>query len=193
MNSESELDQWRATWIAAPLNPSRLFDPRAAANRQELLLRIRYILNLAFAACLIAFPLWILHGDSGIEALAWSAVVWLTTLGVAVFQIWNWRDLWRTSTRSVSDYAAIYQSRCLASLRAIRFGYAFLAAQVAIAAPWLTWDLFRREIPATRYAFGMGVLAALTIAFLTWFGISRRRAHRELAEVKEYLSCATSE
>ena len=75
----------------------------------------------------------------------------------------------------------------------MRFGYAFLALQLAIAGPWLTWDYLRGELPSMRYAFGIGMLAALTIAFLVWFRASGRRSHRELAEVNEYLSCTTSE
>jgi hypothetical protein len=141
----------------------------------------------------MALPLWILRDHFDAEALAWSAVVWLTTLGVTMFQIRNWRGIWRTSARPVADYAAIYQARCLATLRAVRFGYAFLALQVAIAVPWLTWDFLRGSISGSRYALAMAILAALTIAFLFWFRASRRRARRESAEVKEYLSCATSD
>jgi hypothetical protein len=94
--------------------------------------------------------------------------------------------LWKTAGESVLDYADVYEKRCIATLRSVRFGYAFLALQLAIAVPWLTWDFTRREISPARYAFSMGVLAALTVAFMGWFRRSRRRAVRELIEVTEF-------
>jgi hypothetical protein len=48
----------------------------------------------------------------------------------------------------------------------LRFGYAFLAIQLCISAPWLTWAWIRHDIAPARYAFGMGLLLALSAAFV---------------------------
>ena len=78
------------------------------------------------------------------------------------------------------------ETRCIATLRAVRFGYAFLALQFAIAAPWLTWDFARRQIFAARYAFCLVLLGTLTVAFIIWFRRSRQRVLLELTQIKEF-------
>src|SRR5262249_47071116 len=120
------------------------------------------------------------------EMLLWATVVCITSAGAAAFQIWNWRGLWKTSGQSVADYAEAYEQRCHAMLRAVRFGYRFLALQLAITAPWLTFDFLRGAIPPGRYVFALGFLALFTGVFLMSFRLSRRRTIRELAEVRNF-------
>jgi len=188
MNSESELDRWRSAWtsgvraeVPAP------FDLTAAHRRQERRLRIHYILNMVVAVALIVFAALVLRCNPRAEVLVWAVVVWLTTLGSTAFYIWNWRALWRTAAKSVRDYADVCETRCIATLRAVRFGYAFLALQFAIAAPWLTWDFARGQIFAARYAFCLVLLGTLTVGFIVWFRRSLQRALLELTQIKEFL------
>jgi len=188
MAADSELDLWRSAWTAAVAVESPApFDVRAAGLRQERRLRIRYLLNLAVAAALAALPLWVLRDNWRVEAVVWAAVVWITTLIATAFEIWNWRTLWRTAAHSVTEYAGVYEARCHATLRAVRFGYAFLALQLAISLPWLTLDLVRGEMTAARYIAAVIVLGTFTAIFILWFRVSRRRALAELAQVKDFL------
>lgn len=183
---ESELQQWRAAWNApgqTMLTPA--FDFHAEYRRQQRGLRFRYLFGIGFAVALIAYAIVVLRGDFRLEVLAWAIVVWITTVGVTAFSMWNWRGLWRASACSIREYADIYEQRSLATLRAIRFGYWFLALQLSISVPWLTWDFGRAQISSTRYGLAMGSLALLTAAFLFWFPRSRRRASLELSRVQE--------
>jgi hypothetical protein len=187
MNSESELDRWRSAWTSgAQMEVPAPFDLTAAHRRQESRLRIHYVLNIVVAVALIAFASLVFRGNPRAEVLLWAVVVWLTTLGSTVFYVWNWRALWRTATKSVLDYADVCETRCIATLRAVRFGNAFLALQFAIAAPWLTWDFAHRQILAGRYAFCLALLGTLTVAFIISFRRSRQRALLELTQIKEF-------
>ncbi len=187
MNQEPELEDWRAAWqTPAEQNPPAHFDVRAEQRRQERRLRRNYFLNLAGAAALLAMAGWVLRTRFSAEAVVWSAVVALTTAGATAFQIWNWRTLWTRAARSVNDYADLYEQRCAATLRMVRFGYGLLAVQLTIAAPWLAWDFARGEMSAARFAFAMALLGMLTAAFLLRFRKTRREASRELARVEEF-------
>ena len=77
------------------------------------------------------------------------------------------------------------------TLRAVRFGYALLALECAIVAPWFTWDLVRGEIGVARFAFAMGLAAAIAIVFVVSFQWSKRRALAELSQVQEYRAAAS--
>jgi len=187
MNSESELDRWRSAWTSgARVEVPAPFDLSAAHRRQERRLRLHYFLNMVVAVALIVFAAFVLRGNPRAEVLVWAVVVWLTTLGSTGFYVWNWRALWRTAAKSVLEYADVCEKRCIATLRAVRFGYAFLALQFAIAAPWLTWDFARRQIPAARYVSCLVLLGTLTAAFIFWFRRSRQRAQLELTQIEEF-------
>ena len=187
MNPEKELENWREAWRtpAQTVSPAG-FDVKRAHRGQERRLRRSYVQNLATAIALFTLVVWVLRTNFSAEAVVWASVVVLTTAGATTFQVWNWRILWRTAARSVSDYANVYEERCLAELRMVRFGYGLLALQTSITVPWLTWDFLRGEIPAVRFAISMGLLALLIAGFLIYFRFSRRRALRELAQVAEF-------
>jgi hypothetical protein len=185
MNPETDLDAWREAWRKQVTESPESFDVRRA-QRQERQLRRQYLLNIATAIGFVVLAVWMLRTNFSYETAVWSVVVVLTTAGATAFQIWNWRTLWKTAGRSVSDYADLYEQRCLATLRMVRFGYGLLVLQSTISVPWLTWDFVRHEIPAARFALAMGLLALLAAGFIIWFRKSRRRALRELARVAEF-------
>jgi hypothetical protein len=186
MNPESEFDQWRRAWTERQVDSPAASGLAATHRRQERRLRIRYVLNLLAAAILILFAALVLRGNFRAETIAWASVVWLTTLGSTAFYVWNWRSLWRTAGKSVRDHADVCEARCLDTLRAVRFGYGFLAVQFAIAAPWLTWDFWRGEITAGRYGLRIGLLVALSAVFILWFRASRRDTVEELTRIREF-------
>ena len=189
MNTEPELELWRDAWRAPAAEIAPPFDFRAELRRQEWRLRAHYIFGICFAVLLTCYAAFVLHRDFRAEVLAWAVVVWLTTAAVTAFSVWNWRGLWTASSHSVLDYANIYEKRSVAMLRAMRFGYCFLGLQLAIAVPWLTWDFMRHEMSAARYALSIGLLGLLTIAFVAWSAVSRRRALSELGRVEEFRLC----
>ncbi len=184
MSMEPELDVLRAAWTASACE-ERSGLP-AGLRRRELGLRVRYILQLAFAAAMMGFAVAFVRSHFDFETLLWTAVVCITSAGAAAFQIWNWRGLLQTTGQSVAGYAEAYERRCHAMLRATRFGYRFLALQLAISTPWLTFDVVRGAMTLGRYTVSLGLLALITVAFLISFRRSRRRAMRELADVRDF-------
>ena len=64
----------------------------------------------------------------------------------------------KVAGRSVRDYADIYERRSLATLRAMRFGYWFLALQLTIAVPCLTVDFFAITSPNRDMSSVLGLL-----------------------------------
>jgi hypothetical protein len=191
VNSNLELESWRKSWKSvAAANPIGAFDLRREARRHERRLRARHVLSLGFAVALITFAAYFLQHHFNRETIAWAIVVWGTTLAATAFSVSNWRVLWKAMDRSTAEYLAAYRARCNATLRAVRFGYRFLAVQLAISVPWLTWDLYRGRgsgrFGAPQYGFSMGLLALLTAAFLFAFRRSRRQALRDLSRLEEF-------
>lgn len=191
MSAESDLDSWRRVWKgAATEERPKAIDIRREAMHNERRLKRKHILELSFAAVLIIFGVFVLAHNFNAETLAWAIVLWVLTLGATAFSIWNWRSLWKGANQSTFEYTAAYRKRCMASLRAIRFGYGLLAVDLMVGAPWLTWDFFRNGASGgfgmRGYATGLGLLALLTTVFLVGFRRSRRRTMSELARLEEF-------
>jgi hypothetical protein len=186
VNHKSEIEAWRIAWHVPTPAPTPAFEFRAEHRRQQRWLRVRYVAGLLFALLLIVYAASVLRSDFRGEVLAWAVVVWVTTLGVTAFSVWNWRGLLNANGHSVQEYANSYEKRSLATLRAMRFGYWFLGLQLSITVPWLTWDFARHQLSELRYAGSMVFLALFTAVFLTLFKLSRRRALLELERVEEF-------
>jgi hypothetical protein len=185
MTGDPEIHDWRTEWLAQPTTGNtNAADIRHLAVKQQRRLRAWHVAELLAAVVLLMFSAKVAWQDSTLEARLWAAAVWATTLVVTAFSLWNWHILWKANLQSVSEYAANYQMRCIASLRAARFGMGFLAVQTAIAVPWLTWDYLRQELTGMRYAASLAILSILVLGFWLWFTHRRRTALRELDEVR---------
>lgn len=183
--SDLEMNHWRDEWLAQPSVPAKpLSEIRAAAVRQQRRLRWSQIGALLTAAVLVAFGGYIAAEDASLESWLWAGTVWVTTLAATAFSLWNWQGLWKTGVQSVADFQRDYETRCLASLRAARFGMAFLVLQTAIAFPWLTWDYLSHRLAGSRFAAATLLLACLVAGFTMYFRRYRRRAQQELNELR---------
>ncbi len=183
-NLDGEIESWRAQWISQPdaseETPSQL---RRKAVHQQRSLRTRHLLELAVAIVLLGFSARVAVRNPSTESYLWAAVVWAGTVVAAAFSLWNWRSLWTADLKSVADFTEHYRKRCLAGLRAVRFGKAFLVVQVAISAPWLTGDYLRHRMSGTAFGLAMLVLGALTVGFVVFFARFHRRVSLELKEL----------
>jgi hypothetical protein len=184
MNQDAEIESWRAQWIssaeASDRTPAEL---RHKAVHQQRSLRMRHLLELAVAIVLLVFSAGVAARNPSMEAYLWAAVVWAGTIVAATFSLWNWRILWTADLKSVAEFTEHYRNRCLAGLRAVRFGKAFLVVQVAISAPWLTGDYLRHRISGPSFGLAMLILGALTVGFVLFFAHFQRRASLELKEL----------
>jgi uncharacterized membrane protein YfcA len=186
VNTNSDMEIWRLAWRDTEAQAATTFDVRREGRRQQRRLRARHVLELGLAVILLAFAGFFLQRNFSVEILVWALVVWATTLAATAFSVWNWRELWRETSQSTSEYAAAYRTRCLAGLRAVRFGFALLAVQWLIVVPWFTWDFLRQTMSGVRYAFGMGWLVLVTAALTGMLTYQRRGALLELRRLEEF-------
>jgi hypothetical protein len=185
VKSDTELNDWRAEWIAqtaaSEKNPA---DLRAGAVKQQRRLRTAHVGELLAAAIFLLFSAAVAWRTSALETWLWAATVWAATLAATAFSVWNWAIVWRANVKSVTEFALDYQQRCVASLRAARFGVRFLAVQNAIAVPWLTWDYLRHGLSGVRFAESIALLACLALGFWLLFTRYRRIALQELEQLR---------
>jgi cation transport ATPase len=183
--TDLEMNQWREQWLAQPSAPTKpLSEIRNAAIRQQRRLRASHIGALLTAAALLVFGGVMASKNPSLESWLWAAAVWSTTLAATAFSIWNWQGLWKANVQSVADFERDYETRCLASLRAVRVGMAFLVVQTAIAFPWLAWDYLTGQLAGSRFAGASALLACLVAVFTLHFRRYRRRAQRELEQLR---------
>jgi hypothetical protein len=186
MNNDLEFNQWRAEWHAqVETETMTSAEVRGNAVRQQQRLRAWHVLELASAVVFLVFSSLVVWRAPGVESFLWAAVVWLTTLVVSAFSLWNWRILWKANIKSVSRFTEEYEKRCWAGARAAWFGRWFLIVQVTISASWLTWDYFRHHLSNAAYGGSIVLLLGLTFGFWVFFARYRRAAMEELQKIRE--------
>jgi hypothetical protein len=186
MSNDLEFNAWQAEW-KAQLGPDAMSsaEVRRSAIRQQRRLRAGHISEIAAGIGFLAFSAVVAWRAPGVESFLWAAAVWLTTLVVSAFSLWNWRILWAADIKSVSKFMDEYEKRCWAGARAAWFGKWFLIVQLMISVPWLTWDYFRHRLSNTTYGGSIVLLLGLTVGFWVFFARSRRAATEELQKVRE--------
>ena len=179
MNSDAELETWREAWQHPAENSAQpgSFDMRREVRRKEFRLRLKLLFGLAWALFLLGFSYVVARRYPSIEMFLWALVIWISTVAITGYSFWNWRSLWTAERKPACEYVQIYEKHCLAGLREIRFGYSFLAVNLAIVVPWISWRYFRSasndQFGLTAYLISMGLVAGLAAAYLIWFPRSR--------------------
>ena len=183
-NPDGEIESWRVAWTAsAEVASSAPAEFRRKAVQRQRSLRMQHIAELTMAIVFLVFSAIVVSRSPGVEAYVWAAVVWAGTIVATAFSLWNWRSLWTADLKSVAEFTEHYRKRCLAGLRAVRFGRAFLVVQIAITVPWLTADYLRRQMSGTSFALAMLFLSLFTAGFVLFFAHVQRRNSRELKEL----------
>ena len=181
MSVDLELINWRAQWQAHTAGVAySSAEVRRDALKQQRRLRIYHVLELLSGLVFLgvsAFFAWRVHS---LESFLWAAVVWVTTLAVSAFSVWNWSTLWQLDLKSVAEFSQIYEKGCLAKIRAARFAKWFIVVQAMISVPWLGWDYHRGYLSTARFEGSIFLLILLSIAFWVLFSRSRRSALRKL-------------
>jgi hypothetical protein len=191
MNSDQEMKQWREAWqVESAASTLASAEIRNKAIRQEKSLRFKFSLEMALAVTLLVGSAIYASVRHDAEMFLWMVIVWLLTISASAFSIWNWQALWRASAQSVAGYMALYRARAQATLRAVKFGWAFLIFQLFIVVPWLTYDRLQHRMPHVRYGFAMLLLALLTFVYVRMFLRQRRKALQEIQLVGKELGDA---
>ncbi|MBI2679986.1 MAG: hypothetical protein HYX25_03140 [Candidatus Solibacter usitatus] len=189
---DQELKDWQAAWQAPAesTRPTPPFDIRRHAARATRRLYLRYASGCLFGLVFLVFSASYALQHPTLHWLLWAAVVWIATLVAVGYSIWNGRGLWSAAGESNSAYLELSRKRCLAELRMIRFGYALLWTELAVVTPWLLWNFFaKRGLPGfdpAAHFTGFASLLALTVGYLIWFAVYRRRKLRELTLLADF-------
>jgi len=185
MNADPEMSSWRAEWRVIAPEPQTADQLRRLATKQQNRLRTWQVGELAAALIFLVFSGGLLWRNPVPEVWLWAAIVWASTFAAIAFSIWNWRNLWSSDVKSVTEFIATYKKRCLATLRALRFGLRFLAVQLAISVPWLAMSFTTKRISSVRFFTAAGILTAFTACLLLFGRHYRRAAQYELDELNK--------
>jgi len=188
MNMDLELAGWRTDWLAneSPDAPLLRSDLRRLVDRKRRRMRLALFGQCVYGAAVLAFSAWFASRRPTLEWILWAAVLWAATSAAAGFTIWNKAGTWRAMQESNAAFLELSRRRCLRELRAIHIGRWSLAAQLAIVAPWLSWDFAIHRLPLGPYLFGIAVTILLAAVWLISFAARERRILRNL----EYLNQA---
>lgn len=182
MNMDLELANWRTDWMAREASDAAMLRPdlHRLVDRKRRRMRLALIAQFVYGAAVLAFSAWFASRRPTLEWILWAAVLWAATFLAAGFAIWNKAGTWQALQESNTAFLELSHRRCLRELRAIHIGRWFLAAQLAIVAPWLSLDFAIHRLPVGPYLFGIAVTIVLAAAYLTWFAASERRILRDL-------------
>ena len=185
MSADLEFSNWRTAWQAqADLATASPGEVRRDALKQQRRLRAAHVLELLTGALYLVVSAVFAWRVASVEVFLWAAVVWLTTLTVCAFSVWNWSSLWQHDLKSVAEFSQVYEKRCLAKIRAARFGKWFVIVQAMITVPWLSWDYHRGDFSTARFGGAMLFLILFSTGFWVWFSRSRGSALRELHRLR---------
>jgi hypothetical protein len=184
MNMDLELADWRTDWLANETSPRP--DLRRLVDRKRRRMRLALFGELLFGAVMLAFSAWFASRRPTFEWILWASVIWAGTFFAAGFKIRNKAGTWQALQQSNAAFLDLSRRRCLGELRAIHIGRWFLAVQLAIVAPWLSWDFAIHRLPVGPYLFGMAITILLAAGYLAWFTARERRMSRELQHLDAF-------
>jgi hypothetical protein len=192
MNVDHEFGAWRTAWLAQEksLDPAKRLDLRKMVERQSRWMAVQLALQLLFGLALLAFATFIAVRRPSIEWIVWAAVIWILTFGTAGFVVWNSLGLWRSVDQSIASFVALSRQRCLAALRAVRFGCWLVAVELIIVGLWLLWNYAaRHDTPGftpANHIMAAVLAGGLAIGCLAWFSWQRRRKLDELERLEAF-------
>lgn len=185
MNPDQELANWRQDWLAQGEPPGR-FEIRRIVERERLRMAARLATRLLTALGMMGFSAWWAWRQWSAEWIVWAAIIWISALVTSGFAIWNTIGNWISLDQSTAGFVDLARRRCLAVLREIRFGRWMVAVSFALVVPWLTWDFTIRNPSVEGLLLGDGIACALSVFYLVWFGVRRRRKLKELDELERF-------
>lgn len=160
MNTDLELDSWRLQWQRQPV--------RGVAELKEAVLRdtrrAKFGL-LAPVAVTVLIGGWALLQAWRFPvqgAISLAIGVWTCIAFAWVGSLWLARGTWRPRAETTAEFLALAIRRCESALRAVPFGIALYALELAVMALWAL-----RTAPDTPSA----VLTSPPIILLGWLGL----------------------
>lgn len=185
MYRDHEFDDWRTAWqTQGQIATFSTGEVRRAALKQQLRLRVAHILEILTGVVLLVLSAVIAWNLQSTEMFLWAAVIWLATLVASVFSILNWDILWKHDLKSVAEFSDVYEKRCLAKIKAARFGKGFVIVQTLIPGFWLSWDYYRSELSTVRFVGALLFLIVFSAGFWAYFSRYGQSALQELQQLE---------
>lgn len=170
MNTDIELDAWRAEWRerAAPLP-----DLRRRIRRENLRMAGAAVM---LVVCLAASTLAGLRSPGSFWA-GMATGVWATALLVGTYAVWVRRGAWRPSAQTTQAYLELSARRGVAKERTLRLAFRLLLVALASYSGYLA--LSARRIEPREW-----VIVILMVLEVFLFVHLRRRNRRGLEETR---------
>jgi hypothetical protein len=186
MNMDLELEVWRTDWLAEEVSDTAMLRPelQRLVDRKRRRMALVLLVEFLFAAGMLAFSAWFASLQPTLEWLLWAAVIWAGVFFASGFRIWNKAGTWTALQQSNAAFLELSRLRYQRELQAIHAGRWFLAVQLAIVAPWLSWDFAIHRLPLVPYLFGIAVTILMAAVYLSWFAASERRVIHNLRDLK---------
>jgi hypothetical protein len=183
-----ELTDWRTDWLANEVSDAAMLRPglQRLVERKRRRMRLTLAGQLLYAAAMLVFSAWFASRRPTLEWILWAAVLWVSTFFAVGFTIWNKSGTWQVLRHSNAAFLDLSRRRCLRELQALHIGRWSLAVQLAIVAPWLSWDFAIHRLPLVPYLFGMAVTIVIAAIFLISFAARERRIVRELQYLHDF-------
>lgn len=188
---DDELRTWMEDWrveakeVAAPDAAARIAALARSVRRRSLGLKLLTAAEVCFAAGMLAALAGVAARERTPADVATMAGLGLLTIWALAFALWNRRGLWAPSAETSAAFLDLALRRCRRRRRGLAAGWALLAAEVALFAPWIHHRLHLGAPPTTEEALAaygfLAMVAGTAAVILLWLG---RRTRRELAELE---------
>jgi hypothetical protein len=194
MNMDIELAEWRTDWLAEAASETAMLRPelQRLVDRKRRRMALALVGELLFGAAMLAFSAWFASLRPTLEWMLWAAVIWAGTFFASGFKVWNKAGTWKALRQSNAAFLDLARRRSQRELRAIHIGRWFLAVQLAIVAPWLSWDFAIHRLPLGAYLLGIAVTILLAAAYLSWFAARERGLLHNIRDLEASESGALS-
>jgi len=176
------LNDWAEDWQSAPA------DADVSSRSIRRLARRHFwagILNMVFGLVFLVFYTSWAAVDRDPALVVAAVAVWVFVLAGGVFDFWNRRGTWRAVDYSTREYVDLVHRQLQARLRAVRFAWILLVAEVSFLVPWIAWAAANNP-DATwftylrSYVFLGVVVGIFAVIALPWL---RRRALNQMKTV----------
>jgi len=181
MSVDTELDAWRRQWQAATDVPP---DLRRKVQRQSRFMRITLASEIVVTVVIGGGATALAVRAPQAEYLVLAAVVWLLFAAAWTFGLVTRRGLWSPGAPDTAAFLELSIRRCRSRIKAAAFGTVLYFVEIVFCLTWIYQHDARSQVSPVRAFLGSTTVLAVsfvTVVFVAWIIMYRRRLRRELA------------
>jgi hypothetical protein len=188
MTTDLELDSWRLQWQRQPV--------RGAAELKESVLRetrrtkVALLAPAAVTAIIGGWALLQVWLSPVPSAISLAIGVWTCIAFAWAGSLWLARGTWRPRAETTAEFLALAIRRCESSLRAVPFGIALYALELAVMFLWAlrTGTVTPTELAGSPPIIVLGWLGGpIFVAGAVWYARRKRAELNRLLELRRQL------